>query len=529
MFKDKRKRKENKSNSYKDIKDVDFDFERIALFSQAYLNSDAYQILSDNVLKDLDFEELFMYVDRTCSKVGQQFLYNLLITIPKSEKRTGQLEAIIQKLEEAPKRKNVVARVLGKLTAPGAYFIQSLIYGHFIPQPKWFWIIPMLSLFACIALILSFFIPLFLPIFIFILVVNFVIHYWSKQNLLTYSNSIPQLLKLNDVSHKLFASGITSGPDKELKQALKRINKISQSAIFFKWESRLNSEIGQLLDYILDLVKASFLLESMLLFRLIKTIQSHKDDIEKLFVFVGEIDAALSISSFREGLPYFTLPNKTTDNQVFEANDIYHPLIIDPIANSFNISDCKSMLISGSNMSGKTTFIRTIGVNTILSLCINTACAKKMTLPLMKLYTAIRIADSLIDETSYYYKEVKTIKEMTDASRAEHLNLFLLDELFKGTNTVERVASAKAVLSYLHRHHNFVFVSTHDLELTELLHHEYNYFHFEEKVENNQLIFDYKLKNGMLKQTNAIKILEINQFPKDITDEAKKLAQRFRN
>jgi len=178
-------------------------------------------------------------------------------------------------------------------------------------------------------------------------------------------------------------------------------------------------------------------------------------------------------------------------------------------------------------MSGKTTFIRTVGINMILAQTINTACAEEMTIPRIKIHSAIRITDNLLDETSYYYEEIKTIKIMIDECESGYQNLFLLDELFRGTNTVERISSGKAVLSYLNLEENLVFASTHDLELTEFLSKSYNYFHFAETIENGLLSFDYKLKDGKFTTTNAIRILEINNFPKEITEEAKALAKQI--
>ena len=144
------------------------------------------------------------------------------------------------------------------------------------------------------------------------------------------------------------------------------------------------------------------------------------------------------------------------------------------------------------------------------------------------MYSGIKISDSLVDNTSYYYAEVKIIKKMIGESESEHQNLFLLDEIFKGTNTVERISSGKAVLAYLNRKDNLVFVSTHDIELTELLSNNYNYFHFSEFIENDLFTFDYKLKYGKILNTNAIRILEINEFPDEVTDEAKTLAKQIR-
>lgn len=171
-------------------------------------------------------------------------------------------------------------------------------------------------------------------------------------------------------------------------------------------------------------------------------------------------------------------------------------------------------------MSGKTTFIRTIAVNTLLAQTINTAFADKFELSPMRIFSAIRISDDLLNDKSYYMEEVDTIKTMIDESRSGYPNIFFLDEIFKGTNTTERIAAGKAVLSYLSDENNLIFVSTHDLEIATLLSETYALYHFTETVDDNAIHFDYKLKPGRLTTRNAIKILELNNYPLQITNEA---------
>lgn len=113
---------------------------------------------------------------------------------------------------------------------------------------------------------------------------------------------------------------------------------------------------------------------------------------------------------------------------------------------------------------------------------------------------------------------------MLDKSNTPTPNLFLLDEIFKGTNTIERIAAGKAVLSKLSEGQNIVFVSTHDAELADLLSEDYNLYHFCENTRKGSIDFDYKLKPGKLKQRNAIKILELNDYPNDVIKSAKELS-----
>jgi DNA mismatch repair ATPase MutS len=143
----------------------------------------------------------------------------------------------------------------------------------------------------------------------------------------------------------------------------------------------------------------------------------------------------------------------------------------------------------------------------------------------MRIYSAIRISDDLMNDRSYYFEEVLTIKEMIDRSSSSTPNLFLLDEIFKGTNTVERISAGKAVLSSLAKNENIVFVSTHDIELADLLKEEYELYHFSEKVDDRTVDFDYKLKEGKLKNRNAIRILQINDYPDAVVKEAIEISE----
>jgi DNA mismatch repair ATPase MutS len=127
----------------------------------------------------------------------------------------------------------------------------------------------------------------------------------------------------------------------------------------------------------------------------------------------------------------------------------------------------------------------------------------------------------MLDEKSFYFEEVNTMASLIEEVQSTNQNLFILDEVFKGTNTVERIAAAKAILSYLNRNDNIVIVSTHDIELASMLKHEYELYHFVETIKDSKFHFDHKLKAGQLKTRNAIRILEIADYPMEIIAEAK--------
>lgn len=173
--------------------------------------------------------------------------------------------------------------------------------------------------------------------------------------------------------------------------------------------------------------------------------------------------------------------------------------------------------------------MRTITVNTICAQTIYTCFAKDFTLPFVKIYSSIRIDDDLLQHKSYYFEEVDVIKNLLDVSDQDTQCLFVLDEVFKGTNTTERVALSKTVLSHLNKKDNLVLAATHDLELAALLADEYELYHFSETIENDELYFDHLIKKGKLLTTNAIRLAQIAQFPASVIDEANSLKQHVQN
>jgi hypothetical protein len=526
MVETKKRIKERLLESFGNIKKDSFYFESIEKYFRNKNQTCTYQVLSDKTCNDLDFNELFMFVDRTTSKVGQQFLYNILRTIPHNSEKFVQQEKLIEQITKDPNLRLELQIHLDKLTRESTYFITTLFQDEYIKKPKWFFVIPVLSLTSLLSLLFLFFIPQAFFVLLGVVIINMGIHYWNKQNLHEYIGTIPQLLTLNRVAEELFKHSILKNIMIDLPGSITIINKIRLRMSFFRLEVKFQSDLGVFFWSFMELIKALFLLEPLILFGVLKQLELKRKEIENVFSFVGYVDSLISIASLRQGLKLFCLPEIIDKSKIFEAIEMYHPLIIDCVPNSINCFG-KSILLTGSNMSGKTSFIRAIGLNTISGLTINTCFARHFSMSRLKIFSAIRLSDDLMNDKSYYFEEVLTIKEMIEKSEMQGSNLFLLDEIFKGTNTIERISAGRSVLSYLNNESNIVFVSTHDIELTDLLQSDYKLYHFSEQVNNQTVDFDFKLKEGKLKNRNAIRILEINGYPMQIINEAIDLSKKL--
>lgn len=519
-----RKKEKKQPETRKQIKDESFDFDLIASYFRSKNQDAVFQTINSKTIHDIDLHEIFMFIDRTNSRIGQQFLLDKLFAVNTPLSFESQEKFIAYFNENETVRMKVV-QLLSGLNKQEAYYITDLFSGQYVQKPGWYPLIPLLSGLSVAALVLTFLMPKTLFLLIGILIINLIVHYWNKRNIFVYTDSIPQLLKLYETVNGLNRLTIPDTPaDSTVQKALKSIGSLKKRLFVFKLEAKNNaSEMAGLVFLIIEYIKILFLIEPQIVFGVLKKLEEKQQDIRILFEYVGEIDAALSIASLRATVPYWCKPEFINKNKHLNAQGIYHPLILNAVSNTIDLKG-KSILLTGSNMSGKTTFIRTIAVNTLLAQTINTVFADKFELSPMRVFSAIRISDDLLNDKSYYMEEVDTIKTMIDESRSGYPNIFFLDEIFKGTNTTERIAAGKAVLSYLSDEKNLVFVSTHDLEIAALLADTYTLYHFAETVDDKTIHFDYKLKPGRLTTKNAIRILELNHYPPQIINEAQEIS-----
>lgn len=237
-------------------------------------------------------------------------------------------------------------------------------------------------------------------------------------------------------------------------------------------------------------------------------------NLEKWFAAIGEFESLSSLSLLRFDHPDWVMPKVYDCIHDYEARNIGHPLLSDErVVNSFNVHvPCGVLLITGSNMSGKSTLLRTAGINLVLAYTGAPVCAREFKCSIMDIYTSMRISDNLEKNISSFYAELLRIKMIMDAAKGGKRIFFLLDEIFKGTNSRDRHTGAKILIKNLIKEGASGFVSTHDLELGELEEEdnvEVQNFHFKEYYKNGQIYFDYKLNKGVSTTRNAIYLMKM--------------------
>ncbi len=506
-------------------KNTTFNFELIERYFKKKNHKEDFQVISERIEHDLDLNEIFKFIDRTSSKIGQQFLYDRIRALKNDFESNNTDEITLKKLE---RDKSQIRAILGKLSSEDAYYISCLFQDELLERPTWFYWILVLANISFVNVLILPFVPVVIYLLIGLLLINTGIHYWNKKNLVMNSISIPQVLLMNNVAKELYRYDYLKYINPNLTTNLNALDKIKNQLVLNIFSNKLQNDIYLIFWLVVELLKTLFLIEPILLFSVLSKIKRYKNDIKSIFEFVGKVDSLCSISDLRCSVDTYSIPSIISSNKNMEAIDLYHPLIKNCVRNSISIQR-NSILLTGSNMSGKTSFIRTIGINYILGHTINTCFADSISFPVMHLHTSIRISDDLLNEKSYYLEEVLTIKEMINNKSDNFCNLYLLDEILKGTNTIERIAAGKAILSNLNNNKDIVFAATHDIELTDMLKDEYDLFHFSEIVMNNSVAFDYKLKYGKLTSRNAIRILELYGFPNSVIKESYLIAKELNN
>ncbi len=239
--------------------------------------------------------------------------------------------------------------------------------------------------------------------------------------------------------------------------------------------------------------------------------QRYSESVETWFIVLGELESLLSFSNLPRVCDNISLPNNSERKNYINAENLGHPLINNDkrVCNDF-VLDNNIYIISGSNMSGKTTFMRTVGINMVLAQAGSYVCSSNMSFCNMNIITSMRIVDDLNEGISTFYAELKRIKIIIDVAHNNENTLFLIDEIFRGTNSVDRLKGAEGVLKELSKTKVAGMITTHDLEVCRLedIYVGIRNCSFSENYTNDEMYFDYKLKQGKSQTTNAEYLLK---------------------
>ncbi|EJE02448.1 MutS-related protein [Staphylococcus epidermidis] len=304
-------------------------------------------------------------------------------------------------------------------------------------------------------------------------------------------------------------------------QALSKIEStpaISVDFTHFKASRRFSGllarvESQDMASSIIMFIKLVFMIDYVLFHLIQRSYFKYQEEVMTCYDYISILDNHYSIAMYQHTLTHYCYPKINHNINGLQMKSIIHPLLDEEnaIANTIDISN--HILLTGSNASGKSTFMKAVALNLILAQSIQTATAHSFIYQPGYVMTSMANADDVLSGDSYFMSELKSIRRLFNTHQCNKIYCFI-DEIFKGTNTTERIAASESVLSYLDNQKAYqVIAATHDVELSTLLENTYNNYHFNESIQENSIFFDYKIKPGKANTRNAIELLRITQFP----------------
>jgi len=483
--------------------------------------------IDDITWEDLNMNEVFSKIDHTKSLPGMQYLYNMLRRPVFDNNELEKRNEIISSLQENKNISQGIQYELSKLGKKKGSNIFLYFENGINVDTKLAIIYKTLSYIPFLILILFFFsLPIAFFALITIIGVNTIIYQTNKYKIYEEMETFMYLENLISCAENITKQeiDILDLEQSEMKALLKKLKSIKSNVAKINANERFGSEIEILIHYYNMIV----LREPNIFYKTMKLMNKYKEDIFRLYVLVGKIDAYISIASYRDSLKYYCKPDLKDTGMKFylKADELYHPLLDNPVPYSFEMNNIGA-LITGSNASGKSTFLRTIGINSIFAQTINLVLAENYESSYFKLLTSIGTVDNVVRGDSYFMAEAKSLKRIIDTLDVNQPVLCILDEIFRGTNTAERISAALEALNYMIERNCCVVAATHDLELTSLVSDKYENYHFQESIIDDDIIFDYILRKGPCTSRNAIAILKYLNYPKEIYENALRRAETY--
>lgn len=477
----------------------------------------ASDFVDDRTWLDLEFPKIFSDLDSTLTPVGGQTLYRMMRHYVADDGELADRYRACEAFRSDAAVREAIQLGLGALEGDTNANIADFIFGKPPAKPKFGRLAPLCGVLSAVMLVGVIFFSAPLVFWIALVVCNLVIFLRTSRALVHDNQQLEDCYGLVRVADRL--AKIPSHSQPQLAQLVAESLQRATARRKLRWFALSQ---GTLLSNLLTPFNVAFLLEYNLYVWTVKQIDRIQPALASTFRLVGALDAGIAIASFLECSPGHCLPY-ITQQSLIDIEDGCHPLTANPVGNSIRL-DGRSALVTGSNMAGKTTFIKMLGINVILGRTLGFCLASRAAIPRTSVMASIRNAHSVESGKSHYFAEIEAIHSFIETAKRGDCRLFVIDELFNGTNTVERLATVRAVLESLCRNAQ-VLVTTHDVELQSVLGEHYDLYHFREDPDVEGF-YDFRLRKGASTARNAIRLLERTGFPPEIVVRAMEYARR---
>lgn len=503
--------------------------ERYARVPSLFLRRRPALEIDDITWNDLEMDHLFHRMDSTMSAAGEEYLYALLRS---ASGETAIPRASVRYWEEDchSEERAALQLSLRQLGHTGAYSLYDYLElleeapaeSNLRHLPAW--LLPALSV-----LLMRSSVRIGILCLIGSFVLNTVTYYRRKGEIEPYIAALGYLLRVLRCGRQILGG---NGPVfEEERQEMRRLLAACADMQRGSWVLLSGTTVsgGNPLDFLMDYLRILFHLDLICFNSMLKRTRAHSGELDRLMQLLGRMDAAVALASYEKSLPYTCEPQISEEKPLpvpLKARALYHPLLLSPVANDVEAE--RSMLLTGSNASGKSTFLKAVALCALLAQTAGFCPAAEYQGRRFDIFSSMALRDNLLQGESYFMVEIRSLKRIFDRSAAGRAPvLCVVDEVLRGTNTVERIAASSEILQTLARADVLCLAATHDVELTTLLAEDFDNFHFEEEFRGEDISFSYLLKKGPAVTRNAIRLLGIVGYAPAVVEAAAERAERF--
>lgn len=502
-------------------------------------HEEAHQI-DDITWYDLHLNDVYRKINYSHSAAGDEYLYYRLRTPLQSREELELEEKHIQYFMEHEKERVALQRQFARLGRMRKYSLyEYLEYLDTLGTRNSirYYLAVVLVLIGISMMFYS--VPVGLCALLLILCRNMIFYFKEQKEIEPYITSFHYISRLVESAELIGKEAIAEiAPEREqLLSCCKAMEGFRRNSfiILSGGRSGMGSVSSNPLEILFDYVRMIFYLDLIKFNQMLHMVQKHLSEIDRMATVIGELETAIVIGEYRTGLKgEYCVPELLSgngDDTFLKLEQLYHPLLNEPVKNDIEVK--KGVLLTGSNASGKSTFLRAVALNAILAQTIHTCMARAYRGGMFYIYSSMSLQDDLVSGDSYYMVEVKSIrrilKEVQEAGKDGKQVLCFVDEVLRGTNTVERIAASTQILKALADRNAICFAATHDLELTKLLDGIYDNYHFEEEIADEDIFFPYRLQKGPAVSRNAIALLKVLGYDEALVKDAEAMAEDFLN
>lgn len=487
------------------------------------------QVIDDITWNDLDMDNIFMSMDHTLSQAGEEYLYDMLRKPLTDSSVINERSRVIDYFMnnedtriDFQKAFAAMGRMKKVSMSDYLMFMEDLQeeanYKHYF----------------CIALGITAIVLIFamppagFAALVVAMIFNIATYFRRKGEIDPYITMFAYIIRMMRESSSLIKLDTPELHEytERLKGALNDLKGLGKNTYILMSGQKMT---GSIIELPMDYLRIFFHLDLIKFNSMLSIVRSKRDAIEELRRVVGFLDAAAAIGAYRKSLQYWCVPvHQAADNKgaFTDISELYHPLLKAPVASDLRAD--RGVLVTGSNASGKSTFLKSVALSALMSQTVATVAAKEYSASFFIIYSSMSLRDDILSGESYYMVEIRSLKRIMDAVKTAGLPVMcFIDEVLRGTNTVERIAASSEILKSLAVPGVLAFAATHDIELTYMLEKYYDNYHFTEDVLENDIRFSYELKSGRAESRNAIRLLSLMGYDDTITRAAQTTADSF--